>query len=257
MQCFKDLFFAVLVGSLPVFGITGCASKTGNQVGVGAELLAADETGTIHRLRIDGIDVDPKNSKGELALFAVSYQDPSDSNWKNFCLPDPDGVSRAIPLPGFWDKSGNFNEKEGTITFACTSGVIAKCVRWGYIPWKNVQGKSLKDLHQACTRMARADYCGNGKSHTRDGTMIDVFDPLGIQKRTDDDKFFFEAAWSTDGATYVAKARWFETLEEIVKECPEKLKGHTALDNPPLSPEEIMNKWPKTLIFNSSHKREK
>ena len=69
------------------------------------------------------------------------------------------------------------------ITFACTNGALAKCVRWGYKPWKTVNGVSLADYHQACVHMTPADYCGDGKAHTRDGTLIDIWDRLGVQKR--------------------------------------------------------------------------
>ena len=31
-------------------------------------------------------------------------------------------------------------------------------------------------LHEACVRMVRADYCGDGRSHTVDGMAIDVWD---------------------------------------------------------------------------------
>lgn len=72
--------------------------------------------------------------------------------------------------------------------------------------------------------MARADYCGNGKAHTREGTGINVYDVLGIQKKTDVSGMVFEAAWEPDGATCINHPRWFETLSQIRKECPEKLK---------------------------------
>ena len=56
--------------------------------------------------------------------------------------------------------------------------------------------------------MARADYCGDGASHTLDGTWIDIYDGLGIQKKTlDDDGMMFEASWSVNGATCVSKPR--------------------------------------------------
>jgi hypothetical protein len=56
--------------------------------------------------------------------------------------------------------------------------------------------------------MARADYCGNGTSHTRDGTMIDMYDTIGIQKSESGSDFFFEAAWTPEGAYCVSKERW-------------------------------------------------
>ena len=34
----------------------------------------------------------------------------------------------------------------------------------------------MADYHQACIRAAAADYCANGTSFTKDGTLIDIYD---------------------------------------------------------------------------------
>jgi ADYC domain-containing protein len=47
-------------------------------------------------------------------------------------------------------------------------------VRFGYKPWREAAGKPRWDYHQACVRMVRADYAGDGIGHTRDGTLIDL-----------------------------------------------------------------------------------
>jgi len=52
--------------------------------------------------------------------------------------------------------------------------VIAKCYRWGYRPWVTGYG-DLATMHWTCTRLARADYCGDGVPHTRNGTTINVW----------------------------------------------------------------------------------
>src|SRR5207244_135325 len=90
----------------------------------------------------------------------------------------------------------------------------------------------LKDYHQACTRMARADYCGNGTSHTVEGNLIDMYDNLGIRTRSvtaergvDPSLLSFEAAWGPDGAyclDHVRKRRPEDkiiTVEDIRSEC--------------------------------------
>ena len=100
--------------------------------------------------------------------------------------------------------------------FGCTSGVVAKCVRWGYRPWESVNGTALFDYHQACTRMARADYCGDGISQTENGTLIDLYDDLGIQVQAPLDltsPLVFEAAWTPWGAYCIAKDRWLKLLQ--------------------------------------------
>jgi hypothetical protein len=102
----------------------------------------------------------------------------------------------------------------GGYTFACTTGVVAKCARtWGYKPWKRLQDGfgeliDIRPMHQACTRAARADYCGDGISHTRDGTMIDMFDAHGFNRRERHPAFVREAGFTPNGARWVARQRW-------------------------------------------------
>ncbi len=119
---------------------------------------------------------------------------------QNVCAEDAAGLF----VPGVWDETGARHESAhgADSTFACLSGVIGKCVTWGYRPW--LVGA---DLHQTCTRMARADYCGDGVSHTEDGTLIDVFDPAGVQVAVEDE-LSFEAGWSTEGAVCVNVPRY-------------------------------------------------
>jgi len=100
-----------------------------------------------------------------------------------------------------------------SFTLGCVEDAVGKCVRLGYEPWQTrsvcngsrCQQANLSDWHQACTRMVRADYCGDGRSHTVDGTMINVYDGLGIQ--IDDEPWFFEAEWVSGGARCVTHQR--------------------------------------------------
>lgn len=218
----------------------------------GAQFNAVDEQGRTLNFQIKDVDLDPKDSEKETYLYTVFYLDSTDSKWKNLCTPDREDVAKAMPLTGSWDKTGAHIESSDIITFGCTSGVLAKCVRMGYKPWKTVKGTSLRDYHQACTRMARADYCGNGKSHTRDGTPINIYDELGIQKKTPHSGMVFEAAWSPEGATFINRPRWFETLSEIRQECPDKLKGRINEGGDWVTAEKVKQNWSNSLLFNDS-----
>jgi hypothetical protein len=76
--------------------------------------------------------------------------------------------------------------------FACTAtGVDSKCARgWGFRPWRTdqtyvfddatndwvVQTYAMKPLYDACKIAARAAYCQDRQSFTRDGTLVDLFD---------------------------------------------------------------------------------
>lgn len=218
----------------------------------GAQLNAVDEQGRKLNFEIKDVELDPKDPEKETYLYTVFYVDSANSQSKNLCTPDAENVAKAIPLTGSWDKTGAHTESSDMITFGCTSGVLAKCVRFGYKPWKTVKGRSLRDYHQACTRMARADYCGNGKSHTRDGTPINIYDELDIQKKTPHSGMVFEAAWSPEGATFINRPRWFETVSEIRQECPDKLKGRINEGGDWVTSEKVKQKWSNSLLFNES-----
>lgn len=51
----------------------------------------------------------------------------------------------------------------------------------------------LLDWYNACVRMVRADNCGNGRGFTRDGTLIDIYDRIGVQTSDADPSLSFEA----------------------------------------------------------------
>jgi hypothetical protein len=231
----------------------GCRTVPGMPIAPGALVTASDERGHSITLRIDDVEKDPLDPDGEVFLYEASMLDRANRAWKPLCLPDGDGKNRAIPLHGSWDASRDHVPSATAITFACTSGAIGKCVRFGYKPWKTVGGVSLADYHQACVHMVSADYCGDGRAHTRDGTLIGIYDRLGIQKRSPAPGMVFEAAWSPRGAVYVSKPRYGgEKLGELVAECPDRLGGRTPVNRPPLDPRAIRDLWRDALIFNDS-----
>ena len=49
--------------------------------------------------------------------------------------------------------------------------------------------------------MVRADYCGDGVTHTTNGTPIHVLDALGVQTVDAGVNYVVEAEWGPDGAT--------------------------------------------------------
>jgi hypothetical protein len=163
---------------------------------VGSEISAVLGDGRVVSLRIDSSE---NSADGALVYYRLTREGA------NVC---PDS-GRGIFLPGVWDERGARHDERViggervSTTYACESGVLAKCAAWGYAPWT-----AGVDLHQACTRMARADYCGDGVSYTKDGTAIDVFDAQGLAKPVDDPTFLFEAGWRPEGAACVARARF-------------------------------------------------
>jgi hypothetical protein len=195
---------------------------------VGMVLTLSDPGGAERSIRIDAVQPDPKD--GEITLYALSILDPASGTWGNLCSPDAEGLAMGFPLSGTWTATGEHIPSSHAFSMTCTSGVNGKCVRLGYKPWKDSHdGISLWDLHQACTRMLRADYCGDGTPHTRDGTRVEVYDTIGIQSPEPESGLSFEAAWRPDGAICVRKVRIPEiiTLDVLVQSCP-RLREHVG-----------------------------
>jgi hypothetical protein len=151
---------------------------------------------------------------GSTWLYTVKQQDPVTGNLHNACASvksgQLEGDVRAIPIAATWDEEGN-RTSSGPLwprfSFACSSGVIAKCYQWGYKPWISA---TMEEVHQSCTRLASADYCGDGVTHTVDGTPINVWDiastpPVQVQESLG---MQFEAGWNPTGAVCLSKLRW-------------------------------------------------
>ena len=136
-------------------------------------------------------------------LYQLSEPDPGDGSWKNLCLPDPDGKRLGFPLAGAFTSDGRYESAPGKLLVTCTGGAEGKCVRFGYKPWR----PDLAPYCQACVRLVRADYCGDGVGHTRNGTPIDIFDRIAVQADEPARGLSFEAAWGPEGAVCVRHTR--------------------------------------------------
>jgi len=113
------------------------------------------------------------------------------------CRPDANGETLGFPYP-----------TQDGFDLACTSGAAGKCILWGYGPRDRSAGGGLTaDLHQACIRMVRADYGGDGGTATRDGTAVRFCDAFDIHACPDIGEWRFEAAWTAAGADCVARVR--------------------------------------------------
>jgi hypothetical protein len=191
----------------------------------GAELDAALAGGGTVRLRIDDVARGRGRSDRDVTRYLVSYR--TRQGWAPLCGTDASGAPvGAIPLSGRWVESGDHVDDAGAFTFACTGFVLAHCVDAGYAPWREAavcsrpgrcQRITLAAHHQACTRMMRADYCGDGASHTVDHTPVNAYDPLGV--RFDSEDWAFEAEWDEDGARCLVNER----LPGVVPACAEAL----------------------------------
>jgi hypothetical protein len=158
-------------------------------------------------------------------------------------------VRAGFPLPGAWTPWGGHGPAgPGAFLITCTSGAIGKCVRLGYRPWR---GPAMRDLHGACVRAVRADYCGDGRAHTVDGTRIVLIDRQGVQADEPAPGARFEAAWGTAGAVCVARPRRPELTppEALEGLCPARLAGRTG---PAACPEGGAAGLPGVLLLTRS-----
>jgi hypothetical protein len=169
----------------------------------GAKFDGLSGDGTAVKLKITGVHpgVAPRPEVWEYDVVVKT-----DLAWVPLCT-DGWGVTHtAIPVMGRWDYrqgvagGGSKIDDPGSFTFACSGmSAIAKCVTLGYEPWATVSGQPLADFHQACTRLIRADYCGDGTSYTVNGQWVDVYDGLGVQ-HDDQPLWIPEAEWDGAGA---------------------------------------------------------
>jgi hypothetical protein len=166
--------------------------------------------------------------------YITKYGLPPDTDhtWAKLCRPDAHGEQWAVPVKGLWGAKADYNpDATSGFTFGCTSSALFKCQAWGYFPWRTAQGNTYKpmtDVYQACIRMARADYCGDGRSMTYNGTAINGWDTLSPSIRRDDNEpsstMQFESAWRPRGAVCLSHARW-ANLPPPEGLCGDKTRG--------------------------------
>jgi hypothetical protein len=237
-----------VVDGLQLNGTVLVGSVSGNPIAgadfIGAIVTQQDVDGSTFTSTITNVQTDAQDPSGEILLYTLTAYDSATGTVQNICNPDPWGGQYATPVYGSWDSTGAHTLSGSQFMFGCTSGVVAKCVRWGYKPWKSVNGVALADYHQACTRMARADYCGDGVTHTMNGTLIDMYDDLGIQTQAPQDPsspLYFEGAWTVNGAYCLSKERWanFSSLGSNVLSCSSSYFVAPPFESSPVSPHDV------------------
>jgi ADYC domain len=203
----------------------------------GTVLGFGDGSGQQRRLRIDTVERDARDPDGEVMLYALSEQGPKSGEWRSACEADPDGRRLGFPLAGFFTSNGDYVAAPGRLLITCTGGAEGKCVRFGYKPWRQTpDGNSLAPYYQTCVRMARADYCGDGVGHTRNGTPIDLFDHIGIRRDQPASGMSFEAAWGPKGAVCVSHTRLPDVLSTaaLAELCPDRVTPNCNETTPAL-----------------------
>ena len=112
-----------------------------------------------------------RNKRASTCGCTLSLAQPG-GGWKDFCAAGPDGRAQGFPLA----------RPDGSFELVCTSGAAGKCVRYGYAPWAQApDGTLLAHTHAACVRMLRADYAGDGQSHTQEGVAVGSTDRWNLR----------------------------------------------------------------------------
>jgi len=173
---------------------------TGSAV-VGSTWTGTSSTNDTFNLRIDSA-LQGTGANSDLWFYGVSYQ--TTTGWSPICGVDSANAPiLAVPVAGVWKSTlvdmAHYGTSTTQFTFACRGKSIAKCVELGYKTYKGFTNQL-----QACVRLLRADYCGTGVSFTVDGTLLNLYDNVGVQADTETWKP--EAEWGTAGATCVNSA---------------------------------------------------
>ena len=205
------------------------------------------------KIRIDDVTEKASAAGQALLFYQLSFFDTAAQSWQPYCDKDPQGNQLALFYYGHVDQEKGY-QPVNKISITCSSGVIAKCMTWGYSPY--AEHTNAAALFNACLRMARADYCGNGKGYTRNGTLINIYDNLGIQKRGDiqeDQELAFEAAWNEKGAVCVHHSRIQENIdiEGLIRACPEKFSAANTGESC------SQKRYPDALLYNDSRQSRK
>jgi hypothetical protein len=216
-------------GTVEVVKVTGGAS-----LNVAAGVLQASNGDTLQFNRV--------GPQGDVSFYSLLRTDALTSQNS-----DPCNGKTAVPFLGTFSRSGRHEGTSNRVSFACVAdGDAEKCVSWGYKPGIDPNNRNKWKGHQACTREARADYCGIGNTHTREETTIALADFVGVRGRPPGSyegvrawpppptAFYFEAAYidAIPPVFCFGKARW----ASMPSDGPDDCVGQIPDPRQPMSP---------------------
>jgi hypothetical protein len=226
----------VLVGGAYQNLVTLAGGKFTKGAVTGAGFLNAVFDGTLSDGKVIPLKITAvRQAATDLWAYKLSYQ--SDTGWTTYCRDAAGAEVEASALNGVWSLAegvaggGARSTPVGKFTFACrVTGALGKCVDFGYVPWRTKNGVSLLAYHDGCVRAVRADWCGDGRSATVNGNLINLFDRQQVQ--VDSETWPGEAEWNAAGATCLNKTRVTtgQTRGELFPECA-KIKQKDVCGN--------------------------
>jgi hypothetical protein len=164
------------------YGVAHLVDPAGNPAGDLDIYIAAEQPDPVPNLLHRPDDQD----NTDVTLYEVFFFHKWSGQWASLCpFHDATGGNTAMALAEDPSNPGQF-------VFACTAtGVAAKCARiWGFRPWRTdttwffddtiqdwVEKEfAFKPFYDACKLAARAGYCQDRQSFTKNGTLVDLFD---------------------------------------------------------------------------------
>ena len=183
-------------------------TKSGATVS-GAQLVGATMKGQMTDSSLVDLRIDASTTLAapntDVRVYTITYS--TTAGWQPLCT-DPTLGNQAILFPGTWNLTTVKHQADANLfTVGCRGATFAKCEELGY------KGDSRIDTYlETCIRALRADYCGDGVGHAVDGTVINIYDNLGIQ--ADTQAWSVESNWTPDGAICINKGRIATSLVE-------------------------------------------
>ncbi len=167
--------------------------RTGAQLANLILNLDIDTIGNGKKIKINSV---VQSGTQPTVYFYDVHNEVSAGNFETICRDGGGTPTTAIPVPKAYDPDTTARLADtNALTWACRGAALAKGIEWGYVPWTSAE---MEDAHEAAVRMIRADYCGDGVTHTTNGNAIDVSDKWNIQ--TPDTTWPIEAKWGPNGA---------------------------------------------------------
>jgi len=205
---------AWLAGSELRVTTTNGTTVVGTQL-AGAVLHFGVVEGASKKRKVKIAGVTPPAPGSEVWLYDLQIKDHA-GPWEPLCVTSLGQATQAILIGEAWNPTtgGRVAATSDLVTLACRDGAVGKCAMWGYYPW------SLPEYHQACTRLIRADYCGDGRSHTLEGTSIHVLDEIGVEDVEPGVTYAVEAEWTAAGASCLDLAHTRLSAPDLACELP-------------------------------------
>jgi len=208
-------------GSL--IGVSGTTAPLAGPGVVGSTWTGLLSDGSSMTIRVDravqqtGMNTD---------VWSYEFSALADGQWRSLCASPSGETLLADTVGGTWNLAqgvpggGAYHPNSAEFTIACRGSAIAKCLELGYKPWT---GRAREIA--SCVRALRADYCGDGTPYTVDGTLVNLFDDVGLQ--FDEADWDAEAEWTPEGASCISKkaeTRFWQVLHTKPTCYPHALK---------------------------------